>query len=150
MHAQTKKLPRGRPPTEAFAVDEFCQMTAKSLARAAERLQKHRRDCRERYRRTPAALRRDGTNAKLAIFCLKAGARNHGVRQKHTLKLDSNCLWTASVGQSVWRFRTRIHKLRSTDAHLGDGYDFDPNQPSRPARAALVKHGWPWQPPLNF
>ena len=53
--AESKK-PRGRPPIAAILVDGRWQLTEESLARAAARLEKHRRECRDRYRRNRAAL----------------------------------------------------------------------------------------------
>ena len=54
--AQQQKAPRGRPPAGAVLVDGRWELTEASLARAAARLEKHRLDCRERYRRNRAAL----------------------------------------------------------------------------------------------
>lgn len=53
---EQKKAPRGRPPTGAMLVDGRWQLTEESLAIATARLEKHRKDCRERYRRNRAAL----------------------------------------------------------------------------------------------
>ena len=50
------RKPRGRPPIGAILMDGRWQLTDESLAKAAERLEKHRTDCRERYRRNRAAL----------------------------------------------------------------------------------------------
>ena len=52
------KKPRGRPPIAAILVDGRWQLTEESLARAAARLEKHRRECRDRYRRNRAVLAR--------------------------------------------------------------------------------------------
>ena len=54
--AEKQKAPRGRPPTGAVLVDGRWELTEESLARVAARLEKHRTDCRERYRRNRAAL----------------------------------------------------------------------------------------------
>ena len=51
-----QKAPRGRPPIGAILVDGKWELTEESIARAAERLEKHRTQCRERYRRNRAAL----------------------------------------------------------------------------------------------
>ena len=51
-----EKAPRGRPPTGAILIDGKWQPTEESVAKAAERLEKHRTQCRERYRRNRAAL----------------------------------------------------------------------------------------------
>ena len=51
-----QSAPRGRPPIGAILVDGKWQMTEESLSRAAARLEKHRKDCRDRYRRNRAAL----------------------------------------------------------------------------------------------
>lgn len=56
MKAEHKK-PRGRPPTAAVLVDGRWVMTPESLALAAERLERHRTKCRERYRATATALK---------------------------------------------------------------------------------------------
>ena len=51
-----QKAPRGRLPVDAILVEGQWRLTEKSLERAATRLEKHRNDCRERYRRNRAAL----------------------------------------------------------------------------------------------
>ena len=56
MSSPKEKMPRGRPPLGGQLVNGKWELTEDSLARAAERLEKHRRDCRERYRRTQEAL----------------------------------------------------------------------------------------------
>ena len=57
--AMTKQsAPRGRPPIGAILVDGQWELTEESLSRAAERLERHRRQCRERYRKNRAALAR--------------------------------------------------------------------------------------------
>jgi len=48
--------PRGRPPIGAILVEGRWQLTEESLERAAARMEKHRKDCRERYRRNRAVL----------------------------------------------------------------------------------------------
>ena len=48
--------PRGRPPLGAILVQGRWQLTEESLNRAAVRLETHRTQCRERYRRNRAAL----------------------------------------------------------------------------------------------
>ena len=53
-----QKAPRGRPPVGAILVDGQWQLTPESLERTAARLEKHRTDCRERYRRNRTALAR--------------------------------------------------------------------------------------------
>ena len=51
------KRPRGRPPTGAVLDDNGAYvMSPESIEVAAERLKKHREQCRERYRATRAAL----------------------------------------------------------------------------------------------
>ena len=51
-----QKAPRGRPPIGTILVDGRWQLTEESLARAAARLEKHQKDCRDRCRRNRAAL----------------------------------------------------------------------------------------------
>ena len=53
-----QSAPRGRPPIGAILVEGRWQLTEQSLERAAARLEKHRRDCRDRYRIKRAALLR--------------------------------------------------------------------------------------------
>ena len=51
-----QKKPRGRPPDGAILVGGKWQLTEQSLAKEAERLEKHRAQCRQRYRRNRVAL----------------------------------------------------------------------------------------------
>ena len=55
-HAEEQKKPRGRPPIGAILVDGKWQMTEASILREAERLEQHRAQCRQRYRRNRLAL----------------------------------------------------------------------------------------------
>ena len=52
----SQKKPRGRPPIGAILVDGKWQMTEASILREAERLEQHRAQCRQRYRRNRLAL----------------------------------------------------------------------------------------------
>ena len=52
------KAPRGRPPIGAILVEGRWELTEESLEKAVARLEKHRRDCRDRYRRNRASLAR--------------------------------------------------------------------------------------------
>ena len=54
----TQKAPRGRPPFGAVLVDGHYVLTEEALTKAASRFEKHRADCRERYRKNRAALAR--------------------------------------------------------------------------------------------
>ena len=54
--AEEQKKPRGRPPIGAVLVDGKWQMTEASILREAERLEQHRTQCRQRYRRNRLAL----------------------------------------------------------------------------------------------
>ena len=55
--AAAQKAPRGRPPAGAILVDGQWELTDLAVEKAAQRLELHRANCRNRYRSTRDILR---------------------------------------------------------------------------------------------
>ena len=131
-----QKAPRGRPPHGAVLVEGRWKLTDEAIEKAAARLEKHRADCRERYRRTQDVLKEQ----RPELFSKRNGKRRRaGAAVRESQLPLSDCIlqgaseegYSSATGRrgGICKVQKREASVCTTTEVLGQNCSFQHQPP---------------------